>query len=194
VASNAVEPPPDCSRCRQADRPVVSARAIGPYEGRLRDIIHAFKYDKRRTLGRPLGALLRETGWPLLDGADAVVPVPLHRSRRHQRGFNQAEALAERLGVRVVRALRRRRRTRPQVELPAEERHRNVAGAFSLAWRYRRPWRRSGGGNRPRPLEGWTIVLVDDVSTTGATLEACARVLLAAGAREVRALTLARVE
>jgi ComF family protein len=193
VSSQATAPSLLCPNCREHERTVARARAIGPYDGRLRDIIHAFKYDKRRTLSRPLAALLRDAGGDVLDGADAVVPVPLHWTRRHQRGFNQAALLADSLGLPVVHALRRARRTRSQVELPAEERHRNVRGAFQLAWRYR--WRRWPKTRRAAvpSLEGLTVVLVDDVSTTGATLDACAGVLLAAGAREVRALTLARV-
>ena len=181
-----------CPACASETRAVAAARAIGPYEGRLRDVIHALKYDRRASLARPLGALLCDAGRDVIDGADAAVPVPLHWTRRHQRGFNQAALLAGQLGVPVIRALRRTRRTRPQVDLPAAARHRNVAGAFALAWRYRLT--RSGLGRRfaPPPLVGLVFVLVDDVSTTGATLEACARVLIAAGAREVRALTAAR--
>jgi ComF family protein len=136
---------------------------------------------------------MRDAAGGVLTGADAVVPVPLHWMRRRQRGFNQAALLAARLGLPVCHALRRTRRTRPQVELPAGERRTNVDRAFALAWRYR--WRmvRPNRGFRTRPLEGLTVVLVDDVSTTGATLGACARVLVAAGVREVRVLTVARV-
>ena len=155
---------------------------MGPYEGRLRDIIHAFKYDRRRTLARPLAAAMREAGREVLDGADAAVPVPLHWLRRRRRGFNQAALLASGLGLPICHALRRSRRTRAQAGLPAGERQLNVSGAFRLAWRYR--WRR---------LDGLVLVLVDDVSTTGATRDACARVLLEAGAAEVRVLTVARV-
>lgn len=164
---------------------------MGPYDGRLRDIIHAFKYDRRRTLGRRLARRLREAGRDVLDGADAVVPVPLHWARRHDRGFNQAGLLARDLGLPVCHALRRARRTRSQVELPAGERHVNVDGAFAVAWRYRWPWLPACAS--PRRLASLVLVLVDDVSTTGATLDACARVLKSAGVREVRSLTLARV-
>jgi ComF family protein len=121
-------------------------------------------------------------GASLLADADIVVPVPLHRRRLRQRGFNQADDLARGLGRPIVRALRRSRPTRAQVELPAAERQSNVAGAFSLAHR------RSASH-----ITGSTVVLIDDVATTGATLEACAVVLRSAGAREMRALTAARV-
>jgi ComF family protein len=168
-----------CPRCRRRPGPVVNARAIGAYTGTLRDIIHAFKYDGRRRLGRPLGALVASVGTELLAGADMTVPVPLHPSRLRARGFNQASEIARYLGLPVVHALRRSRATPSQTDLPAARRHANVRGAFRLAPRCR--------------VTGALVVLVDDVSTTGATLDACARVLLEAGAREVRALTAARV-
>jgi ComF family protein len=157
--------------------------AIGPYEGTLREIIHSLKYEGRRSVAPRLARLMAAYGGDLLAGADLVVPVPLHTKRLRERGFNQAEDLARGLGLPLSRALRRIRKTRPQVELPATTRQLNVRGAFALTGR---PGR--------RPLSGATIVLVDDVTTTGMTLEACAVVLLAAGAHEVRALTAARVE
>ena len=188
------------ARGRSRASPIPRALAVGPYEGRLRDIIHAFKYDGRRTLAPPLAALMREAGGSVLDGADAVVPVPLHWWRRRQRGFNQAALLASGLGLPVCHALRRPRRTRAQAELPAGERRVNVAGAFALAWPYRLHWlgrltacELTARARTPARLDALTVVLVDDVSTTGATLDACARVLVAAGVREVRALTVARV-
>ena len=164
--------------------------SVGAYEGRLRDIIHALKYDGRRSIAPRLGALMRQAGAPVLDGVDAVVPVPLHRRRERQRGFNQADDLAQALGLPVLRALRRVTFTVPQVDLPADERRRNVRDAFALA--SRRWWLPVPGSRLPAPA-GLVLVLIDDVATTGATLEACATVLMGAGAREVRALTAARV-
>lgn len=170
-----------CARCRRHPRSVDRGIAAGLYEGSLRAIIHAFKYERRRSLAPALARLMRQQGASLLDGADLLVPVPLHPLRRLMRGFNQADDLAQRLGVPVVAALKRVRRTGPQAALPAAQRHRNVRGVFELASRHR------------TVVRDRIIVLVDDVSTTGATLEACARALKAAGAREVRALTAARV-
>ena len=121
---------------------------------------------------------MRECGADVLDGADVAVPVPLHRTRRLLRGFNQASDLARGLGIPVGHALRRTRNTGVQADLPAAQRHANVRGAFRLG--------------RRQDVRGACVVLVDDVSTTGATLEACARTLIAAGAREVRALIAAR--
>jgi ComF family protein len=178
-----------CPRCRRGNRHLDRARAVGAYDGALRAIVHAMKYEGRRSLARPLAELMRKRGAEMLTGADWAVPVPLHPSRRRERGFNQAADLARHLGVPVRAALRRHRATRTQTELPAARRHANVRGAFALA---------RGLDGPPAPaqesrLEGSIVVLIDDVSTTGATLDACAAVLKQAGVREVRALTAARV-
>jgi len=158
------------------------ACAVDLYEGRLRDIIHALKYERRRSIAKPLGGLMRESGTAMLATADLAVPVPLHPRRERARGFNQADDLARQLGLPVAPLLRRVRYTASQIELPADARHQNVRDAFSFA--------RIPGPGSPIPT---VVVLVDDVSTTGATLDACARVLKAAGVKEVRALTAARV-
>lgn len=170
---------PRCPRCRDEVRAVDQARAVGPYDGALRAIVHALKYDGRRSVAPRLAGLMAAQATDLIAGADVAVPVPLYPSRERQRGFNQAEALARALGLPVRTALTRCRPTRPQVELPAAERHANVRDAFAAA--------------RRTSVQGAIVVLVDDVATTGATLEACARVLKAGGAREVRAVTAARV-
>jgi ComF family protein len=169
-----------CPRCRRGSRRVDRARAIGQYDGALRAIIHALKYEGRRSLARRIAPMLCLRGADVLNGADCVVPVPLHPSRRRARGFNQAADLARDLGKPVRHALRRSRATPPQTGLPAAQRHRNVRQAFVIT--------RTGLG-----LAGATVVVIDDVSTTGATLEACARALKDAGVKEVRALTAARV-
>jgi ComF family protein len=170
-----------CPRCRRGASRVARSRAIGAYDGALRGIVHALKYGGRRSLARPLAALMERHGGDVMEGAQLVIPVPLHRSRKQARGFNQASEIARHLPVPMVSALRRVRATVSQTDLPAAKRHANVRGAFALT-------------RRARMLRGATVVLIDDVSTTGATLDACARVLLdGAGAREVRALTAARV-
>jgi len=167
-----------CARCRRRGTAVSSTRALGTYDGALRTIVHALKYEGRRSLARRLGAMMRVEGAAVLEGSDFAVPVPLHPARRWSRGFNQASDLARALGVPVLEALRRTRNTGSQADLPAARRHANVRGAFRLARRAR--------------IEGACIVLVDDVSTTGATLDACARTLRDGGARDVRALIAAR--
>jgi len=121
-----------CARCRHRRSALTACRAIGAYEGSLRAIVHAFKYQACRSLSARLGARLRESAADLLGSADAVVPVPLHRSRRRRRGYNQARELAARLGVPVVDALRRVRATPSQTDLPAEARLDNVKNAFAL--------------------------------------------------------------
>jgi predicted amidophosphoribosyltransferase len=134
----------------------------------MKDIIHSLKYERRRSIAPPLGQLMRERGAALLRDAAVVVPVPLHPRREYERG------------VPVMPLLKRIVFTRSQIELPKDQRHENVKDAFGF--------RPSALGVIPQ-----IVVLVDDVSTTGATLEACARVLKTAGVREVRALTAARV-
>jgi ComF family protein len=177
-----------CPACRR--RPPTSvevARSAGEYDGALRHIIHAFKYDARRSLASPLGELLREAGGDLFKEASCVVPVPLHPWRRLYRGFNQAADLAAALPLPVVHALWRRRMTAPQTGLSAGGRRRNVRGAFRLSPLLQRRVMQTMIANR-------IVVLVDDVRTTGATLDACAHVLKDAGAKEVRALTVARAD
>jgi ComF family protein len=178
-----------CQACWNAVRPVTPlgcttlpplislTTAIGPYDGRLRDVIHALKYDPRQTIARPLAALMRDAGADVLAGAGVVVPVPLHRARERTRGFNQARELARHLGVPMADVLVRTRRTEAQADLPAARRQTNVRGAFAV---------KPGA-----TVDGTIVVLVDDVRTTGATLNACAGALVDAGAAEVRALTAA---
>jgi len=171
--------PDTCPRCRDRSHLVSHGRAIGEYDGPLRAIIHALKYAGHRSLARPLAGLMIVSGARVLHDADLVVPVPLHRARKRARGFNQAAEIARHLTTPTVDALKRTRATMSQTDLPAEARQANVRDAFAL--------------RRRVDVKERVVVVVDDVSTTGATLEACAGVLLDAGAREVRALTAARV-
>lgn len=176
-----------CYRCQQRPPSFTVARSAADYDGPLRELIHAFKFNNRRLLAEPLGRMMRFAGADVLHGVDAVVPVPLHPWRSFRRGFNQADDLACQLGLPVWRALRRRRAGPPQASLPASDRRRNLVAAFAVSpiWRARERWRRAC-------LTGRIVVLVDDVMTTGATLDACGAVLMDAGVSEVRALTAAR--
>ncbi len=169
-----------CARCRRLPHRIHCARAVGLYDGALRTIIHALKYDGRRSLARPLAQMMRSRGVEIVSVGDVAVPVPLHPARRRERGFNQAEDLARHIGLPVVAALRRTRRTVVQAELPAAQRHGNVRGAFAAT-------------RDATSLRGRNVVLIDDVSTTGATLDACAAALKDCGVRSVLALTAARV-
>lgn len=175
-----------CERCALHPPAYSIARSAGRFEGPLREVIHAFKFNGRRLLAEPLGSLLLAAAADVLADTHAVVPVPLHPLRSLRRGFNQADDLARQLKLPVWHMLRRRRHGPPQAGLPAGARRRSLAGHFALSWRCRapRPFGRAVGGAR--------LVLVDDVMTTGATVDACARVLLDAGAAEVRVLTAAR--
>jgi competence protein ComFC len=167
-----------CEECKNVDFAFESARAPLKYEGVGKKIVHALKYRGYKRVGEKLATplmlqVLDETSY------DAVVPVPLHRSRLRKRGFNQAELLArgvaEKMKATVSDTLEVVRSTRDQVELSAAQRRANVAGAYRAT----------------RPLRG-KILLVDDVFTTGATMSACARTLIRAGAQEVHALSLCR--
>lgn len=171
---------PVCARCWEETR-----TADGRYDGALRQVIHALKYEGRRSLSRPLAEMMRERHRAALEDASCVVPVPLFPWRRLRRGFNQATELAAHLDRPVVHALWRVRPTASQTGLTAQARRRNVSGAFRLS-----PLLSSE--TRARFIADAVVVLVDDVMTTGATSSACADVLVAAGARDVRVVTLAR--
>ncbi len=156
------------------------ALSAAPYDGPLRDIIHAWKFERRQGLARPLAALVRERCAPVLEGADVAVPVPMTPWRRWRRGFNQADDLARRLGVPVARPLARWRPRPAQASLHSAARRRNLRDSVFVL------------SHRRASVRDRVIVLVDDVVTTGATLEACAMALQEAGAKDVRAVTVAR--
>lgn len=171
-----------CLTCRQSLPVFDQALSIGYFEGPLREAIHQFKYRPCRALGRPLAAWMAGKIRPVSD-IDCIMPVPLHITRLRQRGFNQALILAHELSRAFSLPLSydnlsRVRSTRPQVELSGEERIKNVAGAFAL--------------RRPEELKGKNVLLVDDVFTTGATMNECATVLKNAEVFGVTALTVAR--
>jgi ComF family protein len=174
-----------CDVCRRRRRAFGFCRSAGIYDGGLRTAILQLKYGGREALARPLGLFLAECFYrrPELRRAQVLVPVPLHFVKRQARGFNQAEllalSLAKAVGLPVeARALTRARWTRAQAGLGREERLLNVESAFVV--------------KGPGAFDGRRVLLVDDVCTTGSTLEACARALRSAGALRVDALTLAR--
>ena len=184
----------ECGACRKDAAAFDGARSFGLYAGKLRQVILRLKFAGDERLGARLGELLAST-WDSLPrvgefASPLIVPVPLHRSRRRERGFNQSELLAAGLGRALRRqsggaapqvakaCLRRKRATPPQTGLSVAARRENPRGAFEVV--------------KPEEVRGRGIVLVDDVMTTGATLSACARALKRAGAGWVLGLTLAR--
>jgi ComF family protein len=170
-----------------ADPPAYQrARAAVRYDDVARQLVHAFKYSDRLDLAPMIGRWMARAGHELLDQADALVPVPLHWRRLWTRRFNQSAALAESVsresGVAVAhRALQRVKATAQQVGLSRKDRAANVQGAFRVT------------PDAKADVVGRRLVLVDDVLTSGATSDACARALLHAGAAQVDVLVFARV-
>jgi ComF family protein len=175
-----------CKNCQYRLPKLNGQRAVSLYQEPLRGCIHALKYDGNTRLAEPLGLLLAQAYRRYGLQADMLIPVPLHSERQQQRGFNHASLLAEvcsaNVGVPMNDSiLVRLRATVAQVDLHPRERYQNVAGAFACT-----------SGSASGALYGRRIVIIDDVSTTSATLEACATPLFAAGAKEIWGLVLAR--
>jgi ComF family protein len=171
-----------CSRCRTSPTELDGSRSVALHSGALREAIHHFKYQSRRELAVPLGNMLYDYWRHVRVPIDLVVPVPLHPHRQRERGFNQSHLLSEVFAAQAALPLNatdlvRTRATVPQVGLGADERKTNVAGAFDWTG---------------EQLDGERVLLIDDVCTSGATLEACAQALRQGGAGTIWALTLAR--
>ena len=181
----------ECSFCQSAgrtgeDRRILMVRSLGRFDDYYKELIHRFKYGKKIPLGRRLGQRLGETiiGNPDFLESDSLVPVPLHKSRYRERGFNQSEVVAEEVsktsGVSVLKnVLKRKKNTKDQTNLSPQQREENVRGAFVVT--------------APEMVSGKRIILVDDVITTGATLSECARMLRQAGAERILGMTIAVV-
>lgn len=178
-----------CLNCRDFEPEFERAVSFGEYEDELRGLVHLLKYERVTPVAGPLGEMLAQAIQELLPGrrdtSPLLVPVPLHKSRRRTRGFNQAELIAHAAAKRLTPRLEvagsvlvRRRDTISQVGLSREERIENVRDAFRVA--------------KPGRVKGRGVIIVDDVMTTGTTLSECARVLRQAGAERVWAATVAR--
>ena len=174
-----------CAACDGRRRPVSRVRAACVYDEASRDLILSFKHADRTELGRLFALWLERAAADLLSDADAVAPVPLHPARLLGRRYNQAaevaRPLARRTGVPYLPDALRRARPGTQAGRSASGRRRGVQGAFAVP------------DTRRADVEGRRILLVDDVLTTGATAESCARALLRAGARAVDVAVVARV-
>jgi ComF family protein len=171
-----------CRACTGRSLACRLVRAAFLYRGPVPSLVHAFKYRGRRSAARAAGRWMacRLSRFPELSGHDTLVAVPLHPRRLRERGYNQAGLLAEGLarmtGQPVLDLLQRARPTRPQWDLDRQSRRENLAGAFLAAPQAR----------------GKSILLIDDVCTSGASLEECGRALLRAGAARVAAYVFAR--
>jgi ComF family protein len=175
-----------CGNCRLTPPHFERARAVGAYAGSLRSAIRQFKYRGGLMFAKHLGQMLAGHGSRLVtvEALDLIVPVPLHRRKLRQRGYNQSLELARHAGARwgvpvAAEWLVRHRETPKQTALTRQERFRNVLGAF--AW-------------RGPVLEDKRVLLIDDVYTSGATANECARVLKMSGAGTVEVLTLAHTQ
>lgn len=180
-----------CGLCMARAPHFFQARAWACYPGEeneenpLREVLQRFKYGRKVSLGKPLGWLMAKGGLEFFRGStfDTIIPVPLHPKRLRWRGFNQAVLLAREVGrswqVPVDPfILFRSRETPPQTQLDEGERRKNVRGAFAL--------------NPNKSVQGRVLLLVDDVYTSGATVNECSRTLMGGGAKEVHVLTFAR--
>jgi len=177
-----------CYACRSAPFTIL-IRAAVEYRGVIPPAIHRFKYAGRKTLVRSFSILMRSAWdrWPETHDAKVLVPVPLHPRSQRQRGYNQASLLARALsantGIPVMEnLLLRSRATTPQFKLSRIDRLANLDNAFDI------PTDTRLAGH----VKSTSILLIDDICTTGATLQQCARALRRAGARQVQALVLAR--
>jgi ComF family protein len=176
----------NCQHCRYHRLSLSGLRVAYTFKDPLRTCIHSLKYQGNIRLASPLGLLLAKAYRASKIQADIIIPVPLHPERQRERGYNQAQLLAKAcaqvVGVPLnTSLLQRRRATQAQAQLHVHERYANVAGAFCCS-----------SSIATKSLGNRTVVIIDDVSTTGATLEACAAPLFAAGARKVWGLVLAR--
>jgi len=182
-----------CARCRRVPPSFVRAVAYGLYEGRMKAAIHALKYDRLHPAARTLGLMLAQAIAQLAGEAPTemlVIPIPLHRAKYAERGFNQARELAEYALISLRKShpewrltlaastLMRLRATASQAGLTMRERRLNVRGAFTVS--------------DPALVDSKHILVVDDIYTTGATARAAAEALVRAGAASVWIATLAR--
>ncbi|NLL19994.1 MAG: ComF family protein [Clostridia bacterium] len=171
-----------CRDCLATTPPFRLARAAAPYDGPFRQAVQKLKFQGALLLAEPLGQLMAETvlAEPMYTGVELVVPVPLHRRKLRSRGFNQSSLLGKEIGNRLglpleEKVLIKERETKDQIGLTREQRLANLRGAFTV--------------DKPQLVKGKSLLLVDDIFTTGSTVSHSAAALLAAGAEEVSVIT-----
>lgn len=171
-----------CRECWNKGFQFSVARSLGVFNGVLRDAVHQFKYQNGRKLASFFTCLMTEKISSDFWACDQLTFVPLCREKEWERGYNQARLLAENIGRAIERpchsTLRLIKQTKDQSKLPPDERRKNVREAFSIT--------------DGRSVKNKTVILVDDVFTTGATVNECAKVLIKGGAAEVKVATIAR--
>lgn len=173
-----------CPRCLIPDWACNDIRAIGPFQSPIADAIHLLKYSDRRSVVKKLSLYMEQSLSQAghYQAADLILAVPLHPARKRERGYNQAQLLAQALGRLLDKPcpeniIARARHTQTQTKLNKQQRLENVKDIFTV--------------KKPETVKGKTVILIDDVLTTGATIGSCARTLLNAGASQVLALTAA---
>jgi ComF family protein len=178
--------PDICGECLVFPPPFISAISLGFYGGSLQKSIELLKYRNQRSIARPLGHLLSivsET-WIKSHAIDVILPIPLHKKRIRERGYNQSALIARAMGSYTglpveIDSLIRVRNTMPQVSLRINEREKNVKGAFKV--------------RDPERIKGKRVLLLDDVITTGSTIKEATKSLISSGIEEVFVITIARV-
>jgi ComF family protein len=182
-----IDVPGLCWSCRNSPLAIDGIRSALLFEGGVREAIHQLKYSNRQTLAGILAGMMANCWQANPVPVDLLIPVPLHPFRLRERGYNQSDLLARALGTMiglpvVTNGLRRVRHTQPQMSLQAADRRENVQGAFIYQTR------------GSKTISRQRVLIIDDVCTTGSTLEACSLALKAAGASAVWAFTLARTK
>lgn len=180
-----IDVPGVCRSCRQTPLAIDGIHSVFLFEAGVRKAVHLLKYRNQQTMAPALAGLMADYWRANPLSADLLIPVPLHPARQRERGYNQADLLARALGDMIglpviTTGFQRVRHTQPQMSLGAAERRENVQGAFTYL---------SRSDNR---ISGQRVVVIDDVCTTGSTMEACSLALKAAGASVVWGFTLAR--
>lgn len=186
-AQGKITPRATCGKCRQERIYFTQGRSVARYSGTLKEIIHKFKYHQKKYLAKVLGNLmvdyLKDDFWIDIKNVDIIIPIPLHRKRERERGFNQSELLGKNIAsyfkIEILsNVLFRTKETRPQFFLRERERKENIKNAFTL--------------KNEEIIKNKNILLIDDIYTTGSTLREASKTIKKAKTKNIYCLTLAR--